>query len=448
MGRRRSDRHRDHSARAHAWTPGTHVFLGEAVMRSLAYCRGRRRLLQEFPYDFLYGSIAADTSIAKKYARRVVTATRGTSAWRSSTARATIRFGHSTRLSAHLAADSVAHNYFVPTQLAVTTSTSGFGHSYWRAGSRRTWARVRRRARELILIDHSRSDGLLDRVLSPTIFSTPTIAAFFGDGDRCRQRVVATHLPVDEGTQPVGSGRRRRESLSRASYDFIMDLLMRMDGAEPYRLDPSGEHALRMAKRVRRQVLRQGDELRLREEADRYFGMPARRLLRRASRCRSTRRAAPQQLIDALGIGSLRALHTCRPAALEPRSPPRTAAPRGKVGEPASIQPMSCVSSLTLSKLSRSQWHRAIAGLHHGCEHLLGALWLRRCRAPCEQRSQVGWTNGEMGDRLPVAFTAASTSPSSSCASSRRRSAAQPARSTRPSGGRGEHVDIVVVSAA
>src|SRR5439155_24136423 len=54
---------------AHAWTPGTHVFLGEAVMRSLSLLpRAIAELLRAFPYDFLYGSIAADTSIAKKYA--------------------------------------------------------------------------------------------------------------------------------------------------------------------------------------------------------------------------------------------------------------------------------------------------------------------------------------------------------------------------------------------
>src|SRR5262245_2087999 len=54
---------------AHAWTPGTHVFLGEAIMRSPQLLPPAiAELLRAFPYDFLYGSIAADTSIAKKYA--------------------------------------------------------------------------------------------------------------------------------------------------------------------------------------------------------------------------------------------------------------------------------------------------------------------------------------------------------------------------------------------
>ena len=54
---------------AWAWTPGTHIFLGEAVLGALAQLpRAIGELLGNYPVEFLYGSIAADTSIAKKYA--------------------------------------------------------------------------------------------------------------------------------------------------------------------------------------------------------------------------------------------------------------------------------------------------------------------------------------------------------------------------------------------
>ena len=56
--------------------------------------------------------------------------------------------------------------------------------------------------------------------------------------------------------------------------EVALDFLRRMEVSEPYRLDPSGDHALRLAKRVRRTVLRASGEQRLLEEADRYFGMP------------------------------------------------------------------------------------------------------------------------------------------------------------------------------
>ena len=48
---------------AWAWTPGTHVFLGDAVLRSIALLPATvADLLRAFPHEFLYGSIAADTS--------------------------------------------------------------------------------------------------------------------------------------------------------------------------------------------------------------------------------------------------------------------------------------------------------------------------------------------------------------------------------------------------
>jgi len=263
---------------AHAWTPGTHVYLGEAVMRSLAALPAAiASLLREFPYDFLYGSIAADTSIAKKYApvgRHCHSWNVGMEIFDSARDEPLQAFGLG--YLAHLAADSIAHNYFVPTQLAITSSTSGFGHSYWESRfETHLGPDCARSARELILRDHSRSDGLLDRVLSPTIFSTPTNRRIFrgmviAADNESWQRIFQLMTEKSRWDLPDGDVGR----YVARSYDFIMDMLMRMDRAEPFQLDPAGLDALRLAKRVRRQVLRAGGEDRLREEADRHFGMP------------------------------------------------------------------------------------------------------------------------------------------------------------------------------
>jgi len=263
---------------AHAWTPGTHVFLGDAVMRSLALLPPAiAALLREFPYDFLYGSIAADTSIAKKY----VPVGRHCHSWnvgmeildgaKDEPLRA---FGLG--YLSHLAADAVAHNYFVPRQLAITSSTSGLGHSYWESRfETHLGTESARRARELILIDHSRSDGLLDRVLSPTIFSTSTNRRIFrgmviaADNDSWQRifQLMTENSRWDLADDEVG------RYLAR-SYDFIMDLLRRMDHSEPFRLDPSGDVALKLAKQIRRKTLR-ASAFRLHEEAIRHFGMPS-----------------------------------------------------------------------------------------------------------------------------------------------------------------------------
>lgn len=268
---------------AHAWTPGTHVFLGDAVIRSLQFLPpGVAALLSEFPYDFLYGSIAADTSIAKKYApagRHCHSWTVGMEIYDRATEPSLRAFGLG--YLAHLAADAVAHNYFVPRQLAVTSSTSSLGHSYWESRfETHLGTEVARRARELILIDHSLSDGLLDRVLSPTIFSTSTNRRIFrgmvivADNESWQWifQMLRENSRWDLADDDVG------RYLGRA-YDFIIDLLLRMDRAEPFQLDPSGDAALRMAKRIRRRVLRASGEAQLHDEAERQFGLPTSSLL-------------------------------------------------------------------------------------------------------------------------------------------------------------------------
>ena len=53
---------------AAAWGPATHVALGQAVLGALYLLPPAVRLvLERHPLHFLYGSIAADISFAKKY---------------------------------------------------------------------------------------------------------------------------------------------------------------------------------------------------------------------------------------------------------------------------------------------------------------------------------------------------------------------------------------------
>src|SRR5947207_2297624 len=218
---------------AHAWTPGTHIFLGEAVMRSLSLLPSSiAELLSAYPYDFLYGSIAADTSIAKKYAA----AGRHCHSWNvgfeihdNAESEPLRAFGLG--YLAHLAADTVAHNYFVPHQLAITSTTTALGHSYWESRfDTHIGERYSRRAREVILLDHSASDEHLDRILSPTIFSTPTNRRIFRGmvyvaDTESWQRVF--HL-VSENSRWDLQQKDVALYMSR-SYGYIIDLLNRFD---------------------------------------------------------------------------------------------------------------------------------------------------------------------------------------------------------------------------
>jgi len=267
---------------AHAWTPGTHIFLGEAVLRSLAFLPSSiAGIIASFPYDFLYGSIAADTSIAKKYAaagRHCHSWNVGLEIYEEAEAESMRAFGLG--YLAHLAADTVAHNYFVPHQLAITSTTAALGHSYWESRiDTHVGERFSRRAREIILLDHAASDGHLDRILSPTIFSTPTNRRIF------RGMVYVTDTESWQRIFQMVSEKSRWDlpqnevaAYMTRSYDYIIDLFNRFDSAEPFSLDPAGTHALREAKRVRRAAVRAGDEAMIANKARAYFGMPVSRL--------------------------------------------------------------------------------------------------------------------------------------------------------------------------
>ena len=266
-------------ATAFAWTPGTHVFLGDAVLRSLGQLpEAIADLLRAFPHDFLYGSIAADTSMAKKYVptgRHCHSWTIGLEIHRAAPDEPMRAF--SLGYLAHLAADSIAHNYFVPKQLAVTASTSSLGHSYWESRFETHLGPVcARQARDLILLDHSRADGLLDGILSPTIFSTQTNRRIFrgmvhAADSESWQRIFALMTENSRWDLPDAEVGRYLER----SYDAIIDFLVHFEGSATYALDPSGDDALRRAKRVRRDALRTGGPDRVNEEAERHFGLPA-----------------------------------------------------------------------------------------------------------------------------------------------------------------------------
>ncbi len=267
---------------AYAWTPGTHIFLGETIIRSLAMLPASiAQIIAAFPYDFLYGSIAADTSIAKKYAA----AGRHCHSWNVGLeiydqAKPEPMRAFALGYLAHLAADTVAHNFFVPHQLAITSTTTALGHSYWESRiDTHLGDRFSRRAREIILLDHSASDGHLDRILSPTIFSTPTNRRIF------RGMVYVTDTESWQRIFQMVSEKSRWDlpnseisAYMVRSYEYIIDLFNRFDSAEPFALDPAGLDALREAKRVRRASMRLRDDALITENARARFGMPVTRL--------------------------------------------------------------------------------------------------------------------------------------------------------------------------
>ena len=267
---------------AWAWGPATHAYLSSQVLTSLQLVPDAvRTLLAAYPYDFIYGSLAADISLAKKY----VPAGRHCHHWHVGEEIAAA--GRTDRLRAvglgylaHLAADTIAHNWFVPRQLLLTSSTKGLGHSYWEARMDTMvgegYTRVARHA--VMEHDHSAADALFDQVLSATLFSFQTNRRIFRgmirfqDNDRW-QTIFGNILTRSRWELTDETAR----AYMTRSFDYVVDYLNRRGEAIAASLDPIGERNLDLSKKVRRLALRDGAAERpelLAEMAEEFFPLP------------------------------------------------------------------------------------------------------------------------------------------------------------------------------
>ena len=267
---------------AWAFGPATHVFIGQHLLDALHLLPAPMgALLQAHPRSFLYGSIAADISLAKKY----VPAGRHCHYWHvgeeiyDSAQTDQLRAVGLGYLS-HLAADTIAHNFFVPRQFVLTSSTRALGHSYWEhrfdvhLGERFT-----NLAREVVIdLDHSAADALFDDVLSRTIFSFQTNRRIFRgmiraqDNDRWHsvfERIIEkSRWDLHEDTIAA---------YVSLSFDFVVDYLLRRRASHAALLDPTGDFNLQLSKKIRRMALREqaADQAgSLTATADDFFPLP------------------------------------------------------------------------------------------------------------------------------------------------------------------------------
>lgn len=272
---------------AWAFGPATHTFLGRTLLDSLFFLPpDLAALLRMHPQSFLYGSMAADISFAKKY----VPAGRHCHFWhvgeeileeaRNDRLRA-VAYGY----LAHLAADTIAHNFFVPRQLLLTSSTKALGHGYWEhrldAQLGEPWGSI---ARQVVLdYDHSEADHLFDSVLSGTIFSFETNRRIFRgmirvqDNDRWKSVFDRVLQKSRWDLSPPTI-----ESYTARAFDYVVDYLLRGRDSMPAQLDPVGDFNLQLAKKVRRLALRENmperHEEALLDMADDFFPLPDVRL--------------------------------------------------------------------------------------------------------------------------------------------------------------------------
>ncbi len=243
---------------AMAWGIGVHLQTGAWILDNLTQLPDPlRTLLSLYPNDYLYGCISADITLGKKYTHYL----RHCHSWRmghkilkhaTTESQQACAYGY----LSHLAADTVAHSYYVPFKLMRTYNTMLLKHAYWEMRfeahvAPEIWPLARSIGRK----DFSENDKLLRSLLADTIFSFGTNKKLFNSLlllNRLQQYQKVLRSLANTSKWSISS-EDRKEYLGLTS-EATLSLLKDMDSSPYLNADPTGERALNAATMIRKNL--------------------------------------------------------------------------------------------------------------------------------------------------------------------------------------------------
>jgi len=241
-----------------AWGMGVHLQIGSHVLDNLQLLAPAiQELLRQYPHDYLYGCISADITLGKKYTHYL----NHCHSWRMGVkildnARTDRQQACALGYLGHLAADTVAHSYYVPFQLVRTFNTLMLKHTYWEVRfeslvQRDIWTLARTIARK----DFSENDAMMRSVLSDTLFSFGTNKRLFNSLmllSRLQQwqKMLRSMAETSKWTLAVDD---RHEYLDLAT-EATFSIFNEREKSAYWKADPTGERAFHAAKIIRKNL--------------------------------------------------------------------------------------------------------------------------------------------------------------------------------------------------
>ncbi|MEE9543427.1 MAG: zinc dependent phospholipase C family protein [Thermodesulfobacteriota bacterium] len=241
-----------------AWGPATHLDIGWKILNNThGLAAGIKALIDTFPYDFLYGNISADIVVAKNLVREH----NHCHNWKVgklvlSSAKSDSQKAFAYGYLSHLAADTVAHNEFIPEMMVRSFSTIIHRHIYWELrfdalAKRSVWSLPDKIAGQV----HEDNDMLLNSVITGTPLP-------FRANKRIFSSVLNLHK-VDSWHKMIyrlseGSlwalHKEDKDRWFALALDRVEGLLKDFDNAPCFSLDPIGRKNLKEALLVRKRL--------------------------------------------------------------------------------------------------------------------------------------------------------------------------------------------------
>jgi hypothetical protein len=243
---------------AYAWGPLAHLSFSSQALETIGVVQPSvRHVLQDFANEFLYGSLAADIVVGKNMARYLYHCHN----WRVGFnvfkhAKAGGEQAFALGFLAHLAADTVAHNYYVPFKTVGSYHKRNTQHAYWELRFDQRMDRdLSRVAREVTTRVYRNHDDYLESMLygssvipfgvSKQLFRSLLASARFGRFHHVSRLALARerNLVLEPDLVAETNG---------LAVDAIVGLLAEMERSKAARADATGARNIRIAQDLRK----------------------------------------------------------------------------------------------------------------------------------------------------------------------------------------------------
>jgi hypothetical protein len=242
---------------AFAWGPVTHIALGVQILATVVTPEhSLQETLLKLPEIFLYGSLAPDIVQGRRLQSRL---RRHSHNWDTGlallrSARGAEEHALAYGYLAHLAADVVAHNYFLPARFIGRFESRIASHLYTEA---RFDCFHEREYRDLLLkllkVDFRAHNKILKRAIDSPLFSFTAHHRIFEGGLR---RIHQFDSVMRALGGPDKSELQDFDLFQNASCGAISGIMGDVSNAPACRFDPMGERAIRSALDLRRKLQR------------------------------------------------------------------------------------------------------------------------------------------------------------------------------------------------
>jgi hypothetical protein len=236
---------------AWAWGPAIHTAIGLKIIDEITHILPAvARVIQAYPLQYLYGSLAADFFVGKGQKKKEGHSHNWETGFKffeetANDSEAAYGYG----FFSHLAADVVAHNYFIPELIHAASTWKRAGHIYWEAKADQSLGpSYTRMARDLLSIGDLNCDHLLRSAVRTSRNGFKTRKHLFTQTVR-----LSDFLSYSQSLGLVNRGFHYQISeeylafMINLSYRLVKDFLTRLGSSPCVFYDPIGSENLRLA---------------------------------------------------------------------------------------------------------------------------------------------------------------------------------------------------------